>query len=101
MPDRDSSFFQMLAACGTFPKCSIPADRPQMTPTNCRAESKLLSEVEDWSKRDTEVKEELILWKGEKAQNNVFLAVELSTRKVSSPQLLPKGIYLTIMNKTQ
>lgn len=37
-----------------------------MTPANCKAESKLLSEVEDRSKRDTEVKEELILWKREK-----------------------------------
>lgn len=51
---------------GAFPNCSIHADRPQMTSTNCKDKSKLLLEVEDRSKRDTQVKEEFISWKGEK-----------------------------------
>lgn len=38
-----------------------------MTPTNCKAKSKLLLQVEDRSKHETEVKEGFVWWKGEKA----------------------------------
>lgn len=87
---------------GAFPNCSIHADRPQMTSTNCKDKSKLLTEVEDRSKRDTQ-RRNLSHGRGKKsAQNNTFLAVKLiSTGKISVPELLPKGIYLTVTSKIQ